>query len=709
MKKIFTRLACTAVMLAGALSANATLYLCGANVNGKANQWTPASPVTVEAVDGFYTFTAKGEFKMSTAKGDWNTFNASAKGVEAGDWKISGNTATASLKAWGSNSQSPNAWTSSEVTYKVNEALTSITASVGDVEKTEFYVTGTAFGGWGVWTDEYKMTETSENVYTYVAENGITGDWKISGKDYSPNFGPSNGQPQLGVPYTTAPNPAGNLSTVFTGKCKVTFTYNPDTNSGILLIEGESAPIDYTTWYLNVVGDFNGWEDNGVAFNADGVAKLENLAIGNSQFKIKIWNGAEMWRSNGQALNCDEWITIDGNSDQNMTIANAGEGDEFDIEYNAATNEAYVTLKSSSLTAPEKVYLMGNVNGINWTPGQQVEMVKDENANVWRVKAEIDDAGEGDGYFTFVTTDAADWDGAEGVPGINGSDRFGAPEADFPASTEQDNEVAAYRAGVSASSACSWKIPAGTYNFAFDFDNMAMTAAKADAPQPTTIEGTFNFNDPVSLDPSYPAYAESLPEPWKADQTNFMIELQDADKTPVVLTSNGVTLTQVKGASTVNSFRIYRQASGVQELRWFKNSSLKISAPANYYITKVEFYSPRTAAQSKLNAVTVGSATADEKLVAIAELPEGMQAGFEYTNSDIKVLSQSFFVNTTTSAQLIKVSTAQIVDAVEGIVADDDADAPVYYYNMQGVRVTNPENGIYIRVQGKNATKVLVR
>ena len=86
-----------------------------------------------------------------------------------------------------------------------------------------------------------------------------------------------------------------------------------------------------------------------------------------------------------------------------------------------------------------------------------------------------------------------------------------------------------------------------------------------------------------------------------------------------------------------------------------------------------------------------------------------MQAGFEYTNSDIKVLSQSFFVNTTTSAQLIKVSTAQIVDAVEGIVADDDANAPVYYYNMQGVRVTNPENGIYIRVQGKNATKVLVR
>lgn len=38
-----------------------------------------------------------------------------------------------------------------------------------------------------------------------------------------------------------------------------------------------------------------------------------------------------------------------------------------------------------------------------------------------------------------------------------------------------------------------------------------------------------------------------------------------------------------------------------------------------------------------------------------------------------------------------------------------DADAPVEYYNLQGVRVANPENGLYIRVQGKNASKVLVK
>ena len=47
-------------------------------------------------------------------------------------------------------------------------------------------------------------------------------------------------------------------------------------------------------------------------------------------------------------------------------------------------------------------------------------------------------------------------------------------------------------------------------------------------------------------------------------------------------------------------------------------------------------------------------------------------------------------------------------DGVNDIIADD-ANAPVEYYNLQGVRVANPESGLYIRVQGKKATKVLVK
>ncbi len=38
-----------------------------------------------------------------------------------------------------------------------------------------------------------------------------------------------------------------------------------------------------------------------------------------------------------------------------------------------------------------------------------------------------------------------------------------------------------------------------------------------------------------------------------------------------------------------------------------------------------------------------------------------------------------------------------------------DENAPVEYYNLQGVRVENPANGLYIKRQGKTATKVFVK
>jgi hypothetical protein len=42
--------------------------------------------------------------------------------------------------------------------------------------------------------------------------------------------------------------------------------------------------------------------------------------------------------------------------------------------------------------------------------------------------------------------------------------------------------------------------------------------------------------------------------------------------------------------------------------------------------------------------------------------------------------------------------------SVANIDADGDSDAPVEYYNLQGIRVTNPTHGIYIRRQGTTAT-----
>ena len=42
-------------------------------------------------------------------------------------------------------------------------------------------------------------------------------------------------------------------------------------------------------------------------------------------------------------------------------------------------------------------------------------------------------------------------------------------------------------------------------------------------------------------------------------------------------------------------------------------------------------------------------------------------------------------------------------------VAEIESAANAEYYNLQGVRVANPENGLYIKRQGNNAVKVLVK
>ena len=52
---------------------------------------------------------------------------------------------------------------------------------------------------------------------------------------------------------------------------------------------------------------------------------------------------------------------------------------------------------------------------------------------------------------------------------------------------------------------------------------------------------------------------------------------------------------------------------------------------------------------------------------------------------------------------LVKASEA----GVENIEIDNNA--PAVYYNLQGVKVANPENGVFIKVQGNKASKVLVK
>lgn len=91
------------------------------------------------------------------------------------------------------------------------------------------------------------------------------------------------------------------------------------------------------------------------------------------------------------------------------------------------------------------------------------------------------------------------------------------------------------------------------------------------------------------------------------------------------------------------------------------------------------------------------------KIVNKAKSTEGNEvylAGKTY-NSDYEMCPTDRADQTLPSLYVVK--TSSIFEVVE------NEDAPVVYYNLQGVQVENPSNGIFIRRQGNKTTKVLVK
>ena len=75
----------------------------------------------------------------------------------------------------------------------------------------------------------------------------------------------------------------------------------------------------------------------------------------------------------------------------------------------------------------------------------------------------------------------------------------------------------------------------------------------------------------------------------------------------------------------------------------------------------------------------------------------------------------AFNVNFVGNAKVVVDFDAMTVTVTENIedvaidTIDSDTNAPAVYYNLNGIRVDNPSNGIFIRRQGNTVTKVLVK
>ena len=151
------------------------------------------------------------------------------------------------------------------------------------------------------------------------------------------------------------------------------------------------------------------------------------------------------------------------------------------------------------------------------------------------------------------------------------------------------------------------------------------------------------------------------------------------------MTVNGVSLVASKGTS--NDAAIYYNGNN---LRVYNGATMTISIGSAYTLSKITF-TGSLACTTETGTLTGNVWTATKTAARAAA----------------KIQEVVFNCSGTNKITKIEVEFASAPTGIEAIETEDAA--PAVYYNLQGVRVENPANGLYIRVNGKKAEKVFIR
>ena len=202
---------------------------------------------------------------------------------------------------------------------------------------------------------------------------------------------------------------------------------------------------------------------------------------------------------------------------------------------------------------------------------------------------------------------------------------------------------------------------------------------------PVTADATFDFSDFSSL-------SFSTTEPLSEPEGGKDIRIEN-----YTLDSNGVVLsfTTTNNQNGVKIFNSTSSKAPGTTLRVYKGSTLTLTAPAGYYVTNIAFTEPASTSWG-LNLAEGQPGTFESKEWTAAADDNASTVTFEVPSK-----------GTNTYIKAISVSCAKILSGVADIEAADD-NAPVEYFNLQGIRVENPANGLYIRRQGSKITKVIL-
>ena len=191
----------------------------------------------------------------------------------------------------------------------------------------------------------------------------------------------------------------------------------------------------------------------------------------------------------------------------------------------------------------------------------------------------------------------------------------------------------------------------------------------------------FNFADITSLTPAYdPAKAEAEKNP--AENKSFVVD-------DVIFTNGVIYVKATNGGG--NPDKLYYAASAdAWTFRVYKKNTLTIgSNDAANPVVRIDFGFNNSTSAKQVSTTTGTYTQAD--------------CAWEGEASEV-----NFAIAGTVQIKTLTVTAKSNVGGVEDVTISEE-NAPVEYFNLQGVKVANPENGLYIVRQGSKVSKVIIK
>ncbi|MGN0236971.1 MAG: alpha-amylase family glycosyl hydrolase [Lepagella sp.] len=315
-------------------------------------------------------------------------------------------------------------------------------------------------------------------------------------------------------------------------------------------------------------------------------------------------------------------------------------------------------------TAPDKLYMLGNIDGAQWSTASSPAMTK--SGETFSITTKMTAAtGETYCYFSFSDALGADWDALNMT-----ANRYGAASEGAEVTNNSTAPVTAYLNGVDASGCKSWKILPGEYTFTVDFSNMTLYIGEYTGGGDNPGGGGGDTPDPVDMPDNFYMIGNIDGCSWSTSASPAMTKRGNTYYT---------TATMAAAAGETYCYFNFSDALGAD---WDA-----LNMAANRYGAASEGVEIGLGQSSPVTAYLNGVDASGCKSWKI--LPGSYDFVVDFSTMTLKTYAPG----------------------TSGVKAIDlNSDVTPVYYNMQGIRVAVPEQGgLYIKVTGNKREKILVK